>query len=901
MLSWGFSVELGQMGLRSTHCPMTAPFPRLDAHSTDSVAGAEGAHGRAGAGGRGGADGGAARGRADAAGGARAGVRRARPARRRVRRAGAAAGRGRATTAATRCTPGRCWPGAVPRSRRCCSRRTGRTRRGLAALRGAGGRVVTAAEATPRPDVVVDGIVGHRRPAAGCGRRGGRGAGAAAPASRSWPSTCRRASTSTPASSTGRTSTAALTVTFGTHKVAHLVDPAAAGVRRRAPRRPRPRRCPRRPVEALQAADVAPLLPGPTRSAHKYTRGVVGVRAGSAAVPRRRACSRVAGAGCGLAGMVRYVGDAAADRCAPRTPRWSAPAGSRPGWSAPAAATRRPAALAGALADGVPVVVDADALAALDGPARRAGGAHPARRRARRGCSAPTGRTSRRARCAHARDAARAVRRRGAAQGPAHARRRARTAGSGSTPPACPGWPPPAPATCWAAWSAPCSPPGWTPLRRRVGRAPGCTAPPRPWPRRAVRCVAADVARGAPGRGAEPASGRARRLRGSCPMTVPPSARAEIVVDLDAIRHNVRAAGGPRRHRPLMMTVVKADGYGHGMVECGPRRPRGGRRLARRRHPRRGAGAAGGRRHRAAAVLADVPGEDYAAALAADVDVTAYTVAELDEIAAAAGRAGPGRAGPAQGRHRALPRRRGAGRLGRPGRARRRPRGDRRADGHRRLVALRLQRRAGAPGQRRAGGGVPRGARVAEEAGLRPEVRHLANSAAAILRPSSRFDLVRCGIASYGLDPAPGPHPRPRPAPGDDRARPLALTKPIAAGAGVSYGHTWIADARHDRRPGPGRVRRRGAAARRQPRRGLGRRTPPADPRPDLHGPVRRRPRRRPARARRRGGAVRSRRRRRAHRPGLGRGLRHHQLRDRHPDRQGRMPRRYVDDPEATR
>ncbi len=51
---------------------------------------------------------------------------------------------------------------------------------------------------------------------------------------------------------------------------------------------------------------------------------------------------------------------------------------------------------------------------------------------------------------------------------------------------------------------------------------------------------------------------------------------------------------------------------------------------------------------------------------------------------------------------------------------------------------------------------------VAEEAGLRPEVRHLANSAAAVLRPSSRYDVVRCGIAAYGLDPAPG---RPRPPP----------------------------------------------------------------------------------------------------------------------------------------
>lgn len=45
--------------------------------------------------------------------------------------------------------------------------------------------------------------------------------------------------------------------------------------------------------------------------------------------------------------------------------------------------------------------------------------------------------------------------------------------------------------------------------------------------------------------------------------------------------------------------------------------------------------------------------------------------------------------------------------------------------------------------------------RVAEESGLEPEVRHLANSAAALFRPSARFDLVRCGIAVYGLSPAP--------------------------------------------------------------------------------------------------------------------------------------------------
>jgi alanine racemase len=74
-------------------------------------------------------------------------------------------------------------------------------------------------------------------------------------------------------------------------------------------------------------------------------------------------------------------------------------------------------------------------------------------------------------------------------------------------------------------------------------------------------------------------------------------------------------------------------------------------------------------------------------------------------------------------------------------------------------------------------------------------VRHLANSAAAILRPSSRFDLVRCGIASYGLDPAPGRTPDLGLVPAMFAFADLALVKRIAAGAGVSYGHTWHADA----------------------------------------------------------------------------------------------------------
>jgi len=80
----------------------------------------------------------------------------------------------------------------------------------------------------------------------------------------------------------------------------------------------------------------------------------------------------------------------------------------------------------------------------------------------------------------------------------------------------------------------------------------------------------------------------------------------------------------------------------------------------------------------------------------------------------------------------------------------------------------------------------------ARRAGLVPDVVHLANSAATLTRPDLNFDLVRPGVAVYGLSPVP--------ALGDLGLRPamtlrarVALLKPVAAGASVSYGHVWTA------------------------------------------------------------------------------------------------------------
>jgi len=83
-----------------------------------------------------------------------------------------------------------------------------------------------------------------------------------------------------------------------------------------------------------------------------------------------------------------------------------------------------------------------------------------------------------------------------------------------------------------------------------------------------------------------------------------------------------------------------------------------------------------------------------------------------------------------------------------------------------------------------------------EGAGLRPGVVHASNSAAAIYRPSARFDLVRVGVGMYGL------HPSER-CPLPEGFRPalawkaqLTQVRSVEPGAGVSYGHVYIAQKR---------------------------------------------------------------------------------------------------------
>jgi alanine racemase len=268
--------------------------------------------------------------------------------------------------------------------------------------------------------------------------------------------------------------------------------------------------------------------------------------------------------------------------------------------------------------------------------------------------------------------------------------------------------------------------------------------------------------------------------------------RTEARIDLSAIRHNVavlaeRAAGA------AVMAVVKADGYGHGLMPTARAAVDGG------------AGWLGvafleeAMALRAAGIEVPVlawltaPGEDVGAAVAAGVDVGVYSVPELHAVAAVAS-AGPARVqlkvdtGLSRG---------GAQPADWPALCEAAAKAE--ADGTVRVTGV-WSHFAFADG----GPDHPTNNRqravflealdVATAAGLQPEVRHLANSAATLTAPQAHFDLVRPGLAVYGLSPVPqlgGPSSYGlRPA--MTLASTVALTKRVPAGAGVSYLHRYV-------------------------------------------------------------------------------------------------------------
>ena len=229
--------------------------------------------------------------------------------------------------------------------------------------------------------------------------------------------------------------------------------------------------------------------------------------------------------------------------------------------------------------------------------------------------------------------------------------------------------------------------------------------------------------------------------------------RAEVVVDLDAIRHNVRllvdraAANGA-----ATMAAVKADGYGHGAIPVA------------RAAVEAGATWLGACSLAEAIALRDagltVPilawldllDTDRAPGVAADIDLAASSVTELLALVDAVNRAGrPAsvhlKIDTGMTRHGCPP-------ADWPALVAAAAKAER--DGAIRVVAVWSHlASADEPGHKSVDEQVERfhtAYHQAIGAGLTP-IRHLANAAATLTRPDLHYDLVRPGIACYGLNP----------------------------------------------------------------------------------------------------------------------------------------------------
>jgi hydroxyethylthiazole kinase-like uncharacterized protein yjeF len=231
---------------------------------------------------------------------------------------------------------------------------------GLAAFQAAGGRVV---ETLGDYDLVVDGVVGIG------GRPGLRDRTAdvvEALEAAAVPIVAVDVPSGIDVDSgavSGAHVVADVTVTFGTHKIGLLLDPAAAAAGSvelidigLGPYLGPPA------VEALQADDVGLLLPVPDHAAHKYTRGVVGVSAGSEQYVGAGLLATSAAVVSGFAGMVRYSGPSA-DLVRARYPEVVVGVGQVQAWVVgPGMGADQGDEVARVLDEGVPTVVDADGL-----------------------------------------------------------------------------------------------------------------------------------------------------------------------------------------------------------------------------------------------------------------------------------------------------------------------------------------------------------------------------------------------------------------------------------------------------------------------------------------------------------------------------------------------------------
>ncbi|MEP6478178.1 MAG: alanine racemase [Rhodoglobus sp.] len=261
----------------------------------------------------------------------------------------------------------------------------------------------------------------------------------------------------------------------------------------------------------------------------------------------------------------------------------------------------------------------------------------------------------------------------------------------------------------------------------------------------------------------------------------------EAVIDLGAIARNVATLKAATGGAPTMV-VVKANGYGHGAVASARAALDGGADwlgvvdLEEALELR-----AAGIRAPILAWLHD-PETDYALAAENDIDVGVNYLGQLERVSAATGRlnvhikvdTGLNRNGVPEDEwgmiFAAAADDQAAGRITVRG------------------IFSHLAN-AGADADAAQVAGFQRALDAAAEAGLTPEISHLAATAGAIRVPAARFGLVRIGIGAYGLSPFD-----------DAESVELGLTpamqlgasvvsvKRVPVGSGVSYGHEYVTD-----------------------------------------------------------------------------------------------------------
>ncbi|MFB6529552.1 alanine racemase [Streptomyces sp. NPDC056399] len=278
----------------------------------------------------------------------------------------------------------------------------------------------------------------------------------------------------------------------------------------------------------------------------------------------------------------------------------------------------------------------------------------------------------------------------------------------------------------------------------------------------------------------------------------PPPRRARAEIDLGALRANVRTLRARVAPHVRIMAVVKADAYGHGAVRCARAALDAGADWLGTATPHEALALR-------AAGITDVPvmcwlwtpGDPWDQGIEAGLDMSVSGMWALEEVVEAARRTG----GTARVQLKADT---GLGRNGcQP------------ADWPE-LVGAALK--AEADGLVKVTGlwshfacaDEPHHPSIAaqldvfrsmldhaEKAGVEPEVRHIANSPATLTLPEAHFDLVRPGIAVYGVSPSPelGTSAELGLRPVMSLKASVALVKRVPAGHGVSYGHHYVTDA----------------------------------------------------------------------------------------------------------